>query len=215
MKIGIIGPGVVGKAVGNYYKKRNYKVVYFDKGDEITLCDLYYICVPKDKDVLDVMDKLPPHPLNVIIKSTISPLTIDKWKEHRADELIYSPEFLNNDTAEFDYESELPLNIGNKEAILVKLATNFYYAMKVIFFNMIYDICQANKLDYEQIRRYLIDNPDIGDSHSEIWHKDYRGYGGHCIPKDVKILIDYMREIKVYPILPELIQSINEKYKEK
>jgi len=201
-KVGIIGPGTVGKAIGAYYKKRNYKVKYFDKDDKITKCTFYFICVPTpventDREIHNVMERLP-EMAKVIIKSTLEPGTVRELKRcYPYMEITHSPEFLSDKTAEGDFENELPINVGSEEGELIKLATNWYYASKVTFFNQVYDICEKRGLDYEAVRKHLVSNWRIANSHSEIWHKGYRGYGGKCLKKDVKILKRYMEELDV------------------
>lgn len=213
--IGIVGPGVVGKAIGAYYKKRSYKVKYFDKGDKITKCTLFFICVPTpadrtDREVHDVMERLP-EMAKIIIKSTLEPGTTRELRRcYPHMEITHSPEFSSEKTAEQDFESELPINVGSEEGELIKLATNWYYAQKVTFFNHIYDLCEKRNLDYEAVRKHLTSNPKICDSHSEIWHKGYRGYGGKCLKKDVKILKRYMEDTGVNTKTIKAMENYNE-----
>ena len=47
--------------------------------------------------------------------------------------------------------------------------------------------------------------PRIGDSHFEINHSNYRGYGGSCFPKDVNALLQ-LAEKENIPL--ELLQSM-------
>jgi UDPglucose 6-dehydrogenase len=60
-------------------------------------------------------------------------------------------------------------------------------ALKVAYFNQLYDLCKKLGIDYEQVRRYTILDNRIGESHTTI--TDERGFGGHCFPKDVNALI--------------------------
>jgi UDP-glucose 6-dehydrogenase len=60
--------------------------------------------------------------------------------------------YLSDKTAVEDFENELPAVLGDTEAELLKLSTNFYYGMKVVFFNLLYDLCMKSNLDYESIK---------------------------------------------------------------
>lgn len=205
--IGIIGPGVVGRAIGRYYEKRNYVVMYFDKDDQVIPCDLFFICVPTphgdDSAILDAIKRVPKGS-KAIVKSTMNPSI------KLPNNFIYQPEFLSDITAEADFEAELPASLHQMEAILLKYFTNAYYYAKVVIFNKFYDICQASGADYEQIRKHLANNPNIGNSHTEIWHKGYRGAGGKCLPKDLDTLIQYLNQIGINSDLFELVRKNNQ-----
>jgi len=150
-----------------------------------------------------------------IIKSTFLPGTCDalqnKFPQHY---FIYNPEFLTEMTAWEDFTKpqfqilgcpqqslelvheifqilpEAPVKrvISPLDAELYKHAQNSYYALKVTWFNQLYDACKQLGGDYETIREIFVQNPWIGDSHSQIYHKGYRGYGGKCLSKDPKAL---------------------------
>jgi UDPglucose 6-dehydrogenase len=83
---------------------------------------------------------------------------------------------------------KINVNIANpKELIVTKYARNSFLALKVAYFNQLYDLCKKLGIDYEQVRRYTILDNRIGESHTTI--TDERGFGGHCFPKDVNALI--------------------------
>ncbi len=58
-----------------------------------------------------------------------------------------------------------------------------YLALKVTFFNQVYDYCAGEGVDFERVRELITDDSRIGDSHSSVTKE--RGFGGHCFPKDV------------------------------
>ena len=74
-----------------------------------------------------------------------------------------------------------------EELILAKYARNSFLALKVSFFNQIYDLCDALDIEYAAVAHYTTMDPRIGDSHSFI--SEERGFGGHCFPKDTQALI--------------------------
>ena len=80
------------------------------------------------------------------------------------------------------------------DAEWVKKIRNAFYSTKVVFFNQIYDIVKKSEpAHYETIRSVVIKDPRIGNSHSFIHHKGYRGYGGACLPKDMDSLIEFSK----------------------
>ena len=161
-------------------------------------CDVSNVC--------DVIDEAPDVP--ILIKSTISPegwrLITDTCKNKN---ITFSPEFLRaahweqdtNDCKEF-YLGGASTNFwadllrfarGNvnihvaepKELILAKQLRNSFLALKVSYFNQVFDYCKGEGVDFESVRKVITDDPRIGDSHSMV--SDERGFGGHCFPKDV------------------------------
>ena len=179
--------------------------------------DAIIICVatPQREDgschmdnVFDVIDKSPDVP--ILIKSTIS---VEGWKmlADLGKNLTFSPEFLRAAHWQTDalenkdyyfggnschYWADLylralgPINVstGNPaELVAGKALRNSYLALKVSFFNQIYDYCKAHDLDYETVRKTIANDDRIGHSHTEVTKE--RGYGGHCFPKDVRATI--------------------------
>ena len=51
----------------------------------------------------------------------------------------------------------------------------------------------------------------IGRTHLEVLHKGYRGYGGKCLPKDIKALIQYANLNGVDLVLHKTAEDINNK----
>tara|TARA_B110000503_G_scaffold134086_1_gene212549 strand:- start:1521 stop:2264 length:744 start_codon:yes stop_codon:yes gene_type:complete len=148
----------------------------------------------------------------ILIKSTIS---IEGWKmlSHAFPDkqMTFSPEFLRAATAIEDFRNndtillgggntgfwadifvtamgKININIAEaQELILAKYARNSFLALKVAYFNQLYDLCNKLNIDYEQVRKYTIIDDRIGESHTTITEE--RGFGGHCFPKDVNALI--------------------------
>lgn len=107
-----------------------------------------------------------------------------------------------------------------EEAELLKLSTNSFYAMKVTFANELNNYCNKAKIDYKRIMELLALNPRIGsennDTQSKTVHlrvsQDGRaGYGGACLPKDVRQLINLMKDKKSSYGLLEKVDEINNK----
>jgi UDPglucose 6-dehydrogenase len=78
-----------------------------------------------------------------------------------------------------------------RDAEVLKLWTNTYYMIKVVLSNVLYDV----GLSQESIDA-AHDNPRIGDSHSQVWHRGYRGASGPCLGKDPQAFAKFLRETK-------------------
>ena len=217
MKILIAGYGFVGRAHYEVLKFKHEVVIsdpalgYTNSYDDV---DAVIVCVAtppnagggcKMDNVFDVIESAPDVP--ILIKSTIS---VEGWKmlvdafPNRM--LNFSPEFLRAASAVEDLQNmdlmliggtstcfwkdvfEVSIEIAEpEELILAKYARNSFLALKVAFFNQIYDLCDALDVEYSAVAHYTTMDPRIGDSHSFI--SEERGFGGHCFPKDTSALI--------------------------
>lgn len=74
------------------------------------------------------------------------------------------------------------------EAEITKLAVNTLYASKVTIANEIYEICEKHCSDYDRVRTALESDRFIAPNHLDVHHGGYRGFGGKCLPKDIKML---------------------------
>ena len=97
------------------------------------------------------------------------------------------------------------------EAEMVKYFGNTWFATKVIFANQIYDLCQKLGIDYERIMEASAADKRIGRTHLDVFHKGYRGYGGKCLPKDIKALIQFADGKGVDLKLHKTVEEINNK----
>ena len=172
----------------------------------------------------------------VVIKSTVRPGTTEmlqgEFPKHR---LMFNPEFLTEVTADQDMNYPdrqligytdssytvasdvmhlLPLApfervMRAREAEMVKYYGNTWFSTKVVFANQMYDICQAMGVDYETVKDSAAADKRIGRSHLEIFHKGYRGYGGKCLPKDTRALIELGDEVGADMKLLKTVEGIN------
>lgn len=173
----------------------------------------------------------------IVIKSTVLPGTTEtlqqKYPQHK---ILNNPEFLTELTADQDmcypdrqlvgYTKKsynvagnilqiLPLAPFEKilpatEAETVKYFGNTWFSTKVIFANQMYDLCKALGADYDRIMEAAAADKRIGRTHLEVWHKGYRGYGGKCLPKDHKALIQLAESKGVDLKLHKVVDAINE-----
>lgn len=158
-----------------------------------------------------------------VIKSTILPGTTTtlqrKYKKHY---FLHNPEFLREVSAWKDFvASHIQLvgytlkskrfakqilgllppaphrKIFNAETTeLIKLINNSFLSLKVAFANEIYDLTKKIGVDYDLVKDSVGLDPRIGKSHFDVWHGNYRGFGGKCLPKDLKALVYFIQKSK-------------------
>lgn len=81
------------------------------------------------------------------------------------------------------------------EAEIIKYARNVHFARKINFANILAAFVEKVGADYENIRRGMAADHRIGDSHLDVVHGGYRGFGGYCLPKDLDAFIVGLDEI--------------------
>ena len=101
--------------------------------------------------------------------------------------------------------------VTNTEAEMVKYTKNNFYALKVIFANQMYDICNAMGVEWSVIKEIITAPQDqpIGNSHLEPMMGLMRGFGGKCLPKDTLALGELARSLGVDYDLLDAMQSDN------
>ncbi len=83
-------------------------------------------------------------------------------------------------------------------AEIIKHASNAFLATKISFINMIADLCEATGADITEVARGMGLDPRIGPS----FLRSGIGYGGYCLPKDIRALIHIGEEEGLaFPIL--------------
>lgn len=91
-------------------------------------------------------------------------------------------------------------------ASLVKYAENSFLAHKVTFFNAMFDIhaCSDTETTFGEFVRLLTLDSRIGTSHTDVPGWDgQKGWGGHCLEKDVPAFVDYAKSIGVNDTIME------------
>jgi len=146
------------------------------------------------------------------------------YPQHR---ILFNPEFLTETTADFDMQfpkrqivgytpesrrdAELVMGllprapfekiVPAKDAEMVKYFGNAFYALKVAYANQMYDLCDKMGVDYDTVKDCAKAEPMIvGDqrnTHLEIFHKGYRGYGGKCLPKDTRSIVQLAKTLDI------------------
>ena len=248
--IGIIGQGFVGNAVYQKFKDY-YDILTYDLDESksnSTLnqisekCETIFICLPTPMDedgrcnvsiveleLVGLNTHNTNNKKNIVIKSTISPGTTERWnRQYKNLNIIFNPEFLTERNAVKDYENQSRIILGgprpatteikqifskvfplahiittdSTHAEMVKYLTNSFLATKVSFANEMYEICKGLDVDYDKVIAYATQDERLGNSHWNVPGPDGDfGYGGHCFPKDVKALITVAKDMDIIPLM--------------
>ena len=205
--------------------------------DAIIVC----VSTPRRPDGSCLMDNVfevieAAHNVPILIKSTIS---LEGWRMLRdtfsKKSLTFSPEFLRAETASEDFKNTHTVLIGGNDTqywstffvellgsvsvttanpedlITAKYARNSYLALKVTYFNQLYDFCKEAGANFDEVRKHVADDVRIGHSHSKVTQE--RGFGGHCFPKDVDSLVHQAKGYGVELSLLEEAVKYNSKIK--
>ena len=149
--------------------------------------------------------------------------------------LISNPEFLQESTAIRDtkfphtivlggYKTEfmkktkklfvklhpnIPIIITNHQtAEMIKYANNSFLATKISFINQLSNICQKIPgANIDDIAETIGLDPRIG----KLFLNAGPGYGGSCLPKDMRALINFAKITGVKPTLLNAVEEVNTK----
>ncbi len=80
------------------------------------------------------------------------------------------------------------------EAEFIKYAGNLHFVRKVNWANALAKAAEKLGVDYENIRQGMSADCRIGDSHLDVNHGNYRGWGGYCFPKDLDAFIQFSKQ---------------------
>lgn len=173
-----------------------------------------------------------------VIKSTLLPGTTEKIQaEFPKKFVLHSPEFLVEATAAQDAAKpkrnlvgiptenpeyrdkavsilrilpEAPYQkvMSARDAEMVKYAGNCFLYTKVIYMNMIHNMVTHAGCEWKALREALVNDPRIGESHTEPVHSSGRGAGGHCFIKDFEAFRRMYKELVPDEYGDEVLKSM-------
>ena len=157
----------------------------------------------------------------IAIKSTVTPGTVQSLiEQHNNPDICCVPEFLREHCALADfvkYHHLLAVGCGTDrawhtvcdahawlpqhkqrltptEAEILKYMSNAFNATRVVFANVMYELCKIHGSDYQQVlNAYLARGTACADYMQ--CGPELRGYGGLCLPKDVKAMAKLCRDL--------------------
>jgi UDPglucose 6-dehydrogenase len=98
------------------------------------------------------------------------------------------------------------INTNHQTAEMVKYANNSFLATKISFINQIATICEAiPEVNVDAVAKTIGLDPRIGN----LFLTAGPGYGGSCLPKDVKAIINFSNKYKIKPALLHAVEEIN------
>lgn len=179
------------------------------------------------------------YPGVIAIKSTVAPGTTAKLRNKYPDrEICFVPEFLrerhathdategmdilvvgtyNDDTFKKIVEAhgKYPSNVikmSPTEAELCKYYNNVFNALRVIFANDFYEVCQKLDANYSIIKNAIVKRPNMIDMYLDC-NDSFRGFAGMCLPKDSSAFAKLAKDLGVPAKLFDVIVEDNKLYK--
>jgi UDPglucose 6-dehydrogenase len=148
----------------------------------------------------------------------------------RSPRVVANPEFLREGTAVRDFLHPDRLVVGATDPVaaerveklfafadcpvlrtnpntaeMIKYASNSFLATKISFINEIAQICEAYSVDVRTVAHGMGLDERIGPAFLQAG----MGWGGSCLPKDVKALIHMAKAAKKDPRILQAVQQVN------
>ena len=105
------------------------------------------------------------------------------------------------------FNPNVPIIITNHQtAEMIKYAHNTFLATKISFINQLANICQGiPDTNIDDVANAMGLDPRIGN----LFLNAGPGYGGSCLPKDIKAIINLSSKLGVNPTLLTAVEKIN------
>jgi UDPglucose 6-dehydrogenase len=82
------------------------------------------------------------------------------------------------------------------ESESLKIFANSFYAVKIQYFNELYDMCKKiDNCNYKTIVKGIIKNGWVSENHTSVPGSDGKlSFGGACFPKDTRALLSFLND---------------------
>lgn len=237
---GVIGNALIKWIEENNSEHCNILKVDPPKGynDDLSCADVIFISIhiPTEDDLsqdLTTLEQIIGNCPNVpiFIRTTLKPGTCDMLSKKYNKSINFMPEFLTERTAVEDFYRQPMIFTNNEEMLseiftgkdyicmnsleaeVAKYAHNVFGALKVTYFNGIYEYCENLNIDFNKVRDGITLSGYIGKTHTSVPGPDGKfGYGGKCFPKDVEAFIDCTKGSSIYHLIKQ-ISELNKIYR--
>jgi UDP-glucose 6-dehydrogenase len=165
-------------------------------------------------------------------------------KKYKVLVIVANPEFLSAKTAVEDFKNQRHIVLGytsnskegantlqnvykdllgevvitvvsTREAALIKLGCNSFYATKIQYFTELYMLCNKLGVSYENVKNGMLENGWINKNHTEVPGSDGNvSFGGMCLPKDIKALSGYMSSMDTHNLVVKGVIEERERLRE-
>ena len=198
--------------------------------DDLSECSVIFVSIhiPTEDDgtqdlnlLKDIIKNLPNVP--IFIRTTILPGTSEILSKECNRSVYFMPEFLTERTAYQDFCSQPMIFTAEKELLeqifinkkyiqmtsleaeIAKYTHNVFGALKVSYFNGIYNLCEKFEANYRNVQQGILLSGYINPPHTQVPGPDGRfGYGGKCFPKDVNAFCKMAEGLPIHKLLKEL-----------
>ena len=225
------------------YEKAREVISNLIQADELERdVDVTFICTPESEVERAVQQLIENKVKGIyVIRSTVPVGTTVRLMRKYNVPLSHNPEFLREKYALYDVMNPSRIVIGEccKEhgdlieqlyrplnrpiyrtdpttSEIIKLTSNALRALMISFWNSIYLLSQRAGADIKMVAEAADPAKVIGEWEGGRWGTKFFGkpYGGKCLPKDTRHLINAMKEYGVDPAILEATEKINELFKQ-
>lgn len=168
----------------------------------------------------------------VVVRSTLGMGAIKDYSGQLGQHLLVWPEYIREATWQEDSVNPKFIVLGGEpaeafadllteykgpafitdpmEAMVAKLSTNTFLAMKVVFANQVEQLCKAVGADYNIVKVMLENEGRLGGSHWSVPGADGTpGFSGKCFPKDVQTFETALVRAGIHVDLARAITDLN------
>lgn len=120
----------------------------------------------------------------------------------------YNRNFFRDDIEYIFGPDTIIMQMESAEAEMVKYMENSYFALKVAFVNEYRTFAEHLGLDWNSVREGWLLDSRVERDHTAAF-KEYPGYGGKCLPKDVNGIINFAKKKKFTLHIMEAVKEYN------
>lgn len=117
----------------------------------------------------------------------------------------------------YNHNTDIKVYIKSyEECELFKYTLNVFLAVKVWYFNEIYEVCDKMGVDYNSLKKLFILDDRLGKYGTEVPGSDGKfGYGLSCLPKETKGMMSLQEELGINNNVLKHIIYRNDVFREK